>query len=160
MPDNDDTDLPVLTEKQMNFVLAKQQGKNNSDAYRASYNVEGTPDKQIWVRASEVSSNSNVAVWLDYLKTARITEGVTESLYTKQRLLDDLADVAEAAKQNKAWSTYFKSIEAIGKAQGHFVAYSEAIVTTRKADNDLIEQIGKSLGPEAEKAARDRLALH
>ena len=140
----------------MAFVLAIQAGKNQSDAYRLAYDCDKRSQAGIWADASTLASSQKVSVWLEHIKTQRITQGITELEYTKERYLKDMGAVAEAAKENKAWSTFFKATEAIGKSCGHIVNAVE-ISHTNKADNDLLQQLEKVLGKEASIEAARRM---
>ena len=61
-------ELPKLTDKQLKFVLAIQEGKTASDAYRECYDCAKSAPKTIWARASELTRNSKVAAWLAHIK--------------------------------------------------------------------------------------------
>jgi hypothetical protein len=152
----DKTELPELTGKQMAFVVAVQSGKSQSDAYRLAYNTGTMPNSSIWTKASEVASNVKVALWLEHVALGRITKGITELEYTKERYLRDLADCGEACRKAGAWSTYFKSIEATGKSCGHVINAIE-VSHTNKADKDLLQQLSDLLGPDASREAARRL---
>jgi len=156
---SEDDKLPELTEKQMNFVLGKQKGLSNAEAYRQSYNTGSMQPQSIWTKAAEVASNGKVRVWLAHISSERIKEDVTEAKYTKQRYLDDLAEVAQVCKENQAWSSYYKATEALGKAMGHIVSLSESTIT-RKADIDLLDKIEHELGTEARTRAEHKMGLH
>ena len=102
-----------LTQKQEAFVAEIAKGANQSDAYRAAYNVENTQDHVIWVKASELAANGKVAVRLFELqqKAQERTLVTVESL-TKE--YEEARQIGVQEAQSAAMST-----ATTGKARLH-----------------------------------------
>lgn len=101
----------ALTPKQEAFARAYVETGNASEAYRRSYDAENMKPESIWVKASELLSNGNVAVRVFELQAeARERTLVTVESITKE--LDALRADAHAAAQ------YAPAITAVmGKAK-------------------------------------------
>jgi len=152
--DNEADNLPSLTERQMNFVLGIQKGLSKSDAYRQAYDCTNMKADSIWCNASKLASSTKVAQWLAYLKASQITEAV----YTKQQHLADMAEAARACKENKAWAAYVKATESLGRCAGHYVDKTE-LTHIKSQDKDMLDKLEQMLGPEARRAAEERLGM-
>jgi len=152
----EDEKLPKLTDKQLRFVLGVQSGLTQSDAYRQAYNCKNTPPNQIWVRASEVASTSNVSVWLARIKEQAFQQASSVAAYTKDKHLEELSQTIEQAKASGNWGAAINAIISKGKACNHYQTQVEINHTSSK-DKDLLQQLETMLGKEAAQAAAARL---
>jgi len=150
-----DTELPTLTEKQMNFVLGLQKRLTQTDAYKQAYNCEGSSIRAIWTSASRLASNPKVKLWLAAIKV----EQITQATYTLEAHLADMAEIKELAIANGNLSAATKACENLGKACDHYTTHIET-TTTRKADLDLLDQIETQLGKQARTQAERKLGMH
>jgi hypothetical protein len=91
---------------------------------------------------------------LAYLKATQ----VNEAIYTKEQHLRDLAEAASWCKHHNAPSAYLKAIECLGRCSGHYVDKSE-VTQIKKSDANLLDELERALGPEARRAAEQRLGF-
>jgi len=75
-----------LTQKQENFALKYIECGNASEAYRHAYNAEKSKPESIHVRASELLSNSNVAVRVEELRQANVEANAVTLEYLTNEL--------------------------------------------------------------------------
>ena len=61
-----DDELPLLTEQDMAYVLARIEGKGQADAYRISHPDTTATPKSVWELASRVERRPQVQVWLGH----------------------------------------------------------------------------------------------
>ena len=91
-----------LTPKQEAFALAYVETGNASEAYRRSYDVrEDSKPEGIWVRASELLSNSKVAVRIAELQM-KAQERTLVTIESITRELEVARYLAETEKQSSA----------------------------------------------------------
>lgn len=110
-------DLPELTPQQQEFVRHILAGKSASDAYRASYDCSRTQPNVIWVRASELRNNRNVAVWLSAARKARLGTAVLTIDQHKQ----ELERLREIAVESGNIGAAVAAETARGKVAGHHI---------------------------------------
>jgi phage terminase small subunit len=79
-----------LTDKQERFAQAIADGMNQSDAYRAAYDVKEATPKSVNELASKVLSNVKVASRVDQLK-AKLE---AKALWTRQDSVEALRNIA------------------------------------------------------------------
>lgn len=145
-------ELPELTDKQFKFVAAVLEGKTYSDAYRASYDVENMSNPAIWVAASRLADNANVALWL--------RKGVEHGFGSAVATLEDHAFQLRRLREH-ALDTGNVGAAVLAEHHRGKVAklYTDNIdiTMTRLDDNAVIEQIRQKFGDEAADKARKRL---
>lgn len=123
----DASQLPELTAQQMGFVRGILDGKSASDAYRQAYDCSEMQNNSIWVAASRLRSDANVALWLAAsrkacLGTANVTlDGHLQELERLKEIALDTGNVGAAVQAEQLR----------GKAAGHYVERFEDIT---KAD--------------------------
>lgn len=123
MPQNQKTapldaaDLPELTPQQQDFVRELLSGKTASDAYRAAYNAENMSNKAIWVEASRLRNDPNVALWLGAARKAHLGSAVV-TLDGHQR---ELERIREIALESGNIGAAVQAEVARGKVAGHHV---------------------------------------
>ncbi len=116
-------DLPQLTEQQMDWVRARLEGKNASEAYREAYDCKDMAPRTIWAEASRINTNPDVAAWLSAarkacLDTGRITiEGHCGELARLREIALETGNVGAAvlAETNR------------GKVAGHYIERFEDV---------------------------------
>lgn len=126
-------DLPELTDQQQNFVRAILEGKTASDAYRSAYDTENMQPNSIWVAASRLRSNANVALWL----TAARTANLGSAKVTLEGHLQELERLREIALGTGNVGAAVQAEQLRGKAAGHYVDKIEDV--TR--DNDPVSTL-------------------
>lgn len=130
-----------LTDKQEAFCMAYMETLNASEAYRRAYNVgESTKKEVVWVKASELLNNGNVAVRLIELKEEVSNQyGITiqtiiEKHLTIQSIFENAAEIlkdinpAELSRKEKSGlrvigefiksGDYIRSLEMVAKYAG------------------------------------------
>jgi len=133
--------LPKLTPKQMGFVRGVADGKTAVDAWLDSYEHRGDYSQEVaWVRASELSSNSKVVVWIDALNEA----GWMDAKLTKEGHLRELASIKRKAINKEQFNVGLGAEIARGKAVGLYVEQREVSVTV-KLDDELLERMRRPI---------------
>jgi hypothetical protein len=105
-----------LTAKQEGFVLSILEGKSQIDAYKANYNCEKMSDKAIYVNASKLTKQTNIALRLEELRNQQ----ASASKWTLERLIDEFATNHEMARGAKDVRASNDSMKEIGKLLGHY----------------------------------------
>lgn len=143
-PKIDTTDLPDLTAQQQAFVRGLLDGKTASDAYRAAYDCSAMQPNSIWVAASRLRSDANVALWLAQARKAQLGHAnVTLSQHVQR--LDELKQLAiETGNLGAA----VQAEQLIGKATGHYVERLDLNIHNPDA---LMDEIA-ALSPEVARA--------
>lgn len=116
-------DLPKLTQKQQQFVLRYAiNGNNGAEAYRYSYDCEGSNEATINSEVNKLMKNPKITLWLNQVKS-NVQEVFQEEIkYSVKDCFDELEDVRERAKNDKGnYNQEIKAIELKGKLAGHFV---------------------------------------
>ena len=111
------SELPELTPQQMKFVDGIVGGLNASDAYRAAYDASGMQPNTIWARASELRSDSKVAVWIDAIKAA----GFGRVSCTYDEHMTELARLRGVAERTGNIGAAVQAEQLRGKVAGHYV---------------------------------------
>jgi phage terminase small subunit len=102
-----------LTQKQEAFALAYVEIGNASEAYRRAYYAENMQPQTVWVKASELLSNGNVAV-----RVMELQEAARErTLVTVESLCRELDADRELARDEKQASAAISAV--MGKAKLH-----------------------------------------
>lgn len=60
-------ELPKLSEKQRNFVIAYEQGHIVSEAYKVAYDCKGMKPTTIYVEAQRLLKNEKIKCWIDFI---------------------------------------------------------------------------------------------
>jgi phage terminase small subunit len=102
-----------LTPKQEAFARAYVETGNASEAYRRSYNAENCKPNVIWVKASEVLSDGNVAVRVAELQAAASERALVSVLSLTQELEEARALAMQEGQPSAAVSA------SMGKAKLH-----------------------------------------
>ena len=110
-----------LTVRQEKFCHEIIAGKNQTEAYRAAYNIKGGATKTVWENASRVADNSKVSARIAELRApAAAKVGITLESH-----LEDLAKLRNlAVKENQIAAAITAEI-ARGKAAGVHVEKSQ-----------------------------------
>lgn len=64
----------MLTDKQEKFALARLAGLNKTQAYRSAYDCSTMSAKAVYVEASRLDANPNVALWIAERKKAALAQ--------------------------------------------------------------------------------------
>lgn len=107
-------DLPKLTQQQMEFVKGILDGKTASDAYRAAYDCENSTNRTIWVNASKLRANANVALWLAAARKAHLGTAVL----TKEAHMQELERLREIALDSGNVGAAVQAEQIRGKVAG------------------------------------------
>lgn len=110
-------DLPELTPQQRDFAFLIIQGKTASDAYRGAYDCSNMGDKSIWVEASRLKNDPDVALWL---AAARKAELGSASRSKEQHILR-LDKLQQIAIDTGNVGAAVQAEQLIGKVEGHYV---------------------------------------
>lgn len=116
-PDEGYSDLPELTPNQREFVRHLLAGKTASDAYRLAYSTENMQPQTIWVEASKLRANPNVALWLAAARKAHFGSAVL----TKDDHMRELERLREVALEKGNIGAAVQAEQLRGKVAGHHV---------------------------------------
>lgn len=144
-------ELPELTPQQSEFVRHVLAGKSKSDAYRLAYNTENMQVNTIWARASELSHNSKVEVWLTAARTANMGAGMV----TLESHLSELERLREIALKTGNVGAAVNAEVSRGKAAGLHVDKIQDI--TR--ENDVVGTL-REIAQYSPELAADMAAKH
>jgi phage terminase small subunit len=105
-----------ITPKQASFAQAYVECGNASEAYRKTYNCEGSSNRVVWKEASIVLANHHVTVRVAELqaKHAEKHEVTIEYLTRKYQ------HAMEAAYESAQFGPAVSAITQLGKLHGHF----------------------------------------
>lgn len=139
----------MLTAKQEQFVQNIIQGMSQADAYRSAYNCKRMSDNAIYVNASKLVANANVALRLKELRA----ELAKPSIMTAQERLeyltrvihgDEVETIVQMSDGTKfelnvqpSIKTKLSAIDIMNKMQGEYVTKVEGNVSVTKLE-DLI----------------------
>lgn len=115
--DMDADALPNLTPQQMQFVEGLLGGKTATDAYKAAYDCSSMGANSIWVEASRLRANSNIALWLSMARQAHLGAGIL----TLEGHLRELDRLKELCINGKNYGAAVQAEQLRGKASGHYV---------------------------------------
>ena len=113
----DASHLPDLTSSQLKFVEGILSGKTASDAYRASHPNSTMTGNSLWVEASRLRSNPNVALWLAEARKAHLGSAVL----TKDQHLQELERLREIALKEGNIGAAVQAEQIRGKVAGHHI---------------------------------------
>lgn len=105
-----------LTPKQEGFARAIVSGSNQSDAYRACYNVINMTDKQVHEEASKLRSHPMVSQRIDDLNkpaVQKVRENKAIDLAYLLSRLEDALDLAEQTDQPGAMTSALKEMSVL-----------------------------------------------
>lgn len=131
----------TLTPKQAKFAQLIAEGVNQSDAYRESYDTNGS-DKTIHVEASRLMNNEKIVAVVERLKQGDVREKAINDKLTHQWVLDKLK--AEASDKKNSGAVRVRALELLGKYQGMFDDSSTVVVKDRSPD-DIRKELEKRL---------------
>lgn len=111
-----------LTPKQEAFAVAVASGMNQSDAYRASFNVRpNTKDTSINVNASKLMADANIAQRVEELRKPI----AQKAMVTLESHIAELKKLAKLATEEGQLSAAIKAVELCGKVSGLYVEKSQ-----------------------------------
>lgn len=137
----DTSELPDLTPKQLAYVMARMEGKSQSDAYRQAYDAEKMAPNSIWTNASKLESSAKVALWLQVareqgrLRAECTLEGHLAELDRLKRIAIETGNVGAAVQAEKIR----------GEVAGHKTERIQ--VQDDRTIADMLQQIEQALGP-------------
>lgn len=134
-------DLPDITEQQQAFVKGILDGLTAADAYRKAYDCSAMKPESIWVAASRLRSNANVALWLSRARQAHLGSAIV----TKDGHLRELERLREIALELKDPRGAIAAEVSRGKVAGLYVDRSEMIINNPAAILHEIAQIDADL---------------
>lgn len=150
-----------MTLRQTKFVQALLDGMNQSDAYRASHNIENMQDSSIRVEASRLMRNPKIQTTL---MQARHEAGRMLKI-TVETLSDMALETFNVALNAGKTSDMNASIQTLAKLNGLMVERSERKVETfKRGDREALEaevrRLCSSLGIKVLDAVPDDAGVH
>ena len=109
--------LTGLTDKQESFASLVASGKNQTEAYRLSYDAERMADATVWTEASLLLSNPKVAARLAVLNQEKENQRRMMAVSRAERVLQRLERLADSATTE---SVRVRANELLGKTAGLF----------------------------------------
>jgi hypothetical protein len=146
-PIEEGAELPDITEQQRNFVAGILSGKTASDAYRGAYDTSSMQKESIWVAASRLCDNANVALWLAAARKAELGHAVR----SKEQHISRLDRLQQIALDTDNIGAAVRAEELIGKAEGHYVDHMEVTVADPMATLREIAQLSPELAAQLAK---------
>jgi hypothetical protein len=113
----DTSELPDLTPQQQKFVEGLAVGMTASEAYRNAYDCSGSQPNTIWVSASRLKANPNVALWIEALQAA----GFTRIAVSRDDHLRELERLRNVAERSGNLGAAVQAEQLRGKVAGHYV---------------------------------------
>ncbi len=110
-----DPPMPDLTDKQKAFCLAYVQLWNASEAYRRTYQVEGTAPLMVAKMACELMADPRIKVYINHLRAAFIDDGIASAKERLRWWTSVMMDESQPIRDR------LKASELLAKAQGDFV---------------------------------------
>ena len=100
-----------LTVKQSAFIAAYLETSNASEAYRRSYDCQGSSEAAINVNACKLLKNAKVALRLHVLQERASAKVVLSRSWVLEQLMDNVS----MAKQSEDFAASNKALELLGK---------------------------------------------
>lgn len=113
----DISELPDLTPQQMKFVEGLAVGMTASEAYRNAYDCSNSGQNTVWVAASRLKANANVALWVEALQAA----GFTKIAISRDDHLRELERLRNVAERSGNLGAAVQAEQLRGKVAGHYV---------------------------------------
>jgi len=156
--DIEESELPQLTDKQLNFVMAKAQGMSNTEAYKSAYNTANMKPASIWCNSSQLASDAKVAQWIEYAKCQAAERLVDLTSYTLEVFMAELEEMRQKSLAAGAYGPATSMTVAKGKACNHM---SDNNVTTHvhTADRAMLDRIEQTMGTQARLNAEQSLGI-
>lgn len=110
-------DLPELTAQQQEFVRHILAGKGVAESYRLAYDCSNMQANSVWVAASRLQANADIALWLSAARQACLGTHVV-TLRDHQNQLERLR---EAAMSSGNYGAAVQAELARGKVAGHHI---------------------------------------
>lgn len=124
----------MLTAKQEKFVHGIVSGMSQADAYRSAYNCERMSDNAIYVNASKLVANANIAIRISELRD----KAAEPSIMTAKERMAWLTDVIKS--EDQVMSDRLKASDQLNRMQGEYVQKVEADVKSEYTINiDLVD---------------------
>lgn len=133
-----------LTEKQEAFAQAIMAGLNYSDAYRASYNVEGVSAPTIWSMSCRVAADPKVQARLIGLKAQKEAERRMQAVSRTDFVLGGLTELA--SDKSVPHAVRVRALELMGKTVALFTDRVETEDMTDRSADEIEQQIKARLG--------------
>ena len=130
--------LTGLTDKQESFASLVASGKNQTEAYRLSYDAERMADATVWTEASLLLSNPKVAARLAVLNTEKENQRRMMAVSRAERVLQRLERLADSATTE---SVKVRANELLGKTAGLFTDQVEITDSTDRTVADIQQAI-------------------
>ena len=125
------------TDKQRKFAQAVSEGANYSEAYRQSYDAEGSSPETVRVNAHRVAHNANVSPMIDELRARNVGS-------RRRWILERLLEEAESEESTPA--SRVKSLELLAKLAGMFDSEKErAEKGEHSTESELIAELNQRL---------------
>lgn len=114
----------MLTGKQEEFAKNIVQGMNQADAYRSAYDAEDMSDNAIYVEASRLIDNPNVALRIKELRD----ELAKATIMSAQERLEWLTVLVKTGAHYTLSTDKLRAIDIMNKMTGEYVQRIEADV--------------------------------
>lgn len=136
-------DLPDLTDQQARFVEGLLKGMSASDAYRSAYDTANMQPSSIWVAASRLKDNANVALWLAQARK----NGLGAATVSLEGHLQELERLKAIAIETGNVGAAVQAEQLRGKAAGHYVEKHQDVGQSTDVTSTLkdIEKINPDL---------------
>jgi hypothetical protein len=130
--------LTGLTDKQESFAVLVASGKNQTEAYRLSYDADRMADATVWTEASLLLSNPKVAQRLMVLNQEKENQRRMMAVSRAERVLQRLETLADSATTE---SVKVRANELLGKTAGLFTDQIEVTDSTDRSVADIQQAI-------------------
>ena len=150
-----DDELPLLTEQDMAYVLARIEGKGQADAYRISHPDTTATPKSVWELASRVERRPQVQVWLRW----GIRQGAIQAACTMETHLAELSALRDEAKLAGNYGAAVQAELNRGKAAGLYIERHLDMTKAKTADADALKALAELLGDKAAEDAARKMGM-
>ena len=123
----------MLTPKREKFAKAiVYENMNYSDAYRSAYNTKNMSDRAIWVEASNLAQNPNVALRIKEL----VKEMDSPKIMSATKRREKLSSLADSEDPN----VVMKAIDLLNKMDGEYI---QKVVADVSYEDNLKKVVGE-----------------
>lgn len=133
---SDEQALPELDEREIRFAELYLQGQSASDAYREAFGVHHWKPQSVWVKASELSRDDRVKVWIESTRKLRLVQ----SGCTFEGHLSELVRLREIALEKDNIGAAVQAEKIRGEVAGH---KTERVEVRQAAPEQTLEQIAR-----------------
>ena len=147
-------ELPQLTDAEQEFVrLIVQEGNSASDAFRKTHTTDHMKPSTVWWYASQLKGSPKVEAWRKAMMAYSLHSGILQA----DEFVRDMLALAERAE---AAGNYGAAVQARDKAAKVAGLHIERMEIKHISEaTDVLESIGRLLGPEARKSAELELGV-